>query len=233
MILSKTNLTAVKLTKDSKQIPALNNIHVRKDGTTVGASNDIVLCVSPVTSEVKEETVIEESTLDEDVTIPADAVKDALKNIPPDKKFGGLLEHCDLEVINGKGIFTLKDGKKWRKISANPYKHGFIKFKQILQRVLSNSRASMRVVVNLNRLITLLQTIKEMCPDSTGENPVFIEFTNHNDMILRAVNQKNGQRVLGTMTSYKGVEGKWLEKDEWEYGFTSGGKRVKKKRREV
>ena len=53
-----------------------------------------------------------------------------------------------------------------------------------------------------------------MCPDGSGVNPVFLEFTAGDDIIIRTTNQQNGQKVLGVVKAYKNG-GEVVDK-EWE-----------------
>jgi len=228
MILSKGNLSIVDLCKESKQIPALNNIHIQRDGTTIAASNDIIVVVSPVDEAIRRSTVLEETIVSGDHTIPSDAIKNVLRNIPSDKLFKGLLEYVDFAIIDNMCIFKGKDGKKEvNKTKVKPYTHGYIKYKEILKRVLGLNRKSTKVILNLRRLNSLLEIIIKVCPDSNGDNPVFIEFTDNNDIIVRAVNQTNGQKIFGIMTSFKSSDDKWLNSDTWEKQFMSN--RIKQK----
>jgi len=216
-ILSKMNLLVVEITKDDNKIPALNNVLVRKDGTTVGANGLCIIAVSPVSKDVKNNVILEE-TICGDGIVPAETVKDVIKNIPLDKIFKGLLEHCDFGVSGVKGIFNVKDGKKTRKITGNLYRHGYIKYKEILKRVM-RKMSGVRVILNMKRLLSLLNTINKMCPDSSGDTPVFIEFTKDNHIYIKAINKTTGQKVIATMTSYDFVDEDWIQKDEWEKDF--------------
>lgn len=230
MILSKSNLLVVGITSVDKKMPVLHNVHVEGDGTTVARNNKALIMVSPVLPEIKEklETILPESDA-EVVTIPSDTISSVLKSIPADKKFKGLLEHTDLHTNDELGAlnevnFTLTDGKSNRTISGRKYERKYIPYKEALAQTLERINTGTKVVLDLNRLILLLQTIKKICPDTTKELPVFIEFTDDNDIIIRALNPINGQRVFALMTSYKGIEGKWLNYNEWEKQFFNNNK---------
>lgn len=216
-ILSKMNLLAVEVTKDDSKIPALNNILIRTDGTTVGANGLCVIAVSPVLKEVKENVILDETVCGDGI-VPSKTIKDVIKNMPLDKLFKGLLEHCDFGVLGSKGIFNVKDGEKKRKITGNLYRHEYIKYKKILKRVMRKVRGQ-KVILNLKRLLSLLNTINKMCPDSSGDSPVLIEFTEDNHIYIKAVNKTTGQKVIATMTSYKFKDEDWIERDKWETDF--------------
>lgn len=219
MILSKMSLLTSQIASDDKDIPALSNIHVREDGTTIAASGKSVIAVSPVRADVKKNVILQEAALDASVTIPLETAKEVLKNFPKDTLFGGLLEHCDIAVTDSKALFTLKDGKRTKEVTGNMYTHQYIDFSMIVQEVGTTVRSS---AVNIKRFISLLTTIEKMVADS--DIPVFIEFTDKNDIVLRAQNPVHGQKVFALMKSYKTET--WLEKDDWEKSLSR--KKIKK-----
>lgn len=222
MILSKSNLFVIEVTKPDTKITVLNNMHIEEDGTSVARNSKSIIMVSPVLPEIKEKLikVLPEQSCSV-VTVPAETALSVLKSIGTDKQFKGLLEHTDLQTNDdGETLeelkFTLTDGKRKRSISGKKYERKYIDYLTPLADALSNVNTGNKIVLDINRLILLLQTIKKICPDTSKELPVFIEFTNDNDVIIRAINPTNGQRVLALMTSYKGVEGKWLQLTDWE-----------------
>jgi len=226
MILNKSNLVIVDLVKVDVGVPVLNNIHVRKDGTSVASNGRAVVAVSPVGSEVKGKLPLEESRLkegSEGITISAEFIREVLKNMPKDTMFGGLLEHCD---IDRSGAVRLNDGKRQRLLKGRLYDRDYVGFEEVFSRKRSGG---VRVVVNLKRLLLMLSVISKVCPDSSEETPVFLEFTEQNDIVVRAENRKTGQRVIGIAKSYKSVEGKWLKSNLWEKLLGIVNKRVSKK----
>lgn len=230
MILSKSNLLVVGIVHPDKKIPVLNNVHIERDGSTVARNNKVLIMVSPVLPEVKEklEAILPETEMNV-VTVSSGTINSVLKSLPSDRAFKGLLEHTDLDVEDGVK-FTLTDGKRNRSISGKKYARKYISYKEALADALSRINTGVQIVLDLNRLLLLLQTIKKICPDTSKELPVFIEFTNDNDIIIRALNPNNGQRVIALMTSYKGIEGKWLNYNKWEQTFFKK-KKIKFKRR--
>jgi len=233
-ILSKANLQVVKVSTVEKAIPALNNLRVESDGTTAAANGRVVLAVSPVKKKTKESVIVDETNLPETgCTIPAETVKDVIKNMPKDTNFGGLLEHCDLSVKDNKGQFLMKDGKKPIKIGGNLYRHEYVKYREILGNALKSTLLSSRVVLNLKRLKSLIDAIDKVCPDSSGETPAYIEFTPNDDVVVRAVNPTNGQRAVAVMSSYKFAEGQWMEHSEWEENFYRNLKKLEPKKKLV
>lgn len=234
MIVSKSGLLVVELTKADNKVPVLDNVHIEKDGTCVGSSGKSVLLVSPVLPETKKslKNILQESGNDE-MTISADTIKTVLKNLPPDKQFGGILEHCNIDKRGNECKIQTTDGKRRRSIIGKLYNRGYLPFKKMVGLALSSSerKSGKRIVLNLKRLILLLSSIEKICPDTTNESPVWIDFTDDGQIVIRAINNTNGQRCIGIMTSYKGIEGQWLEADDWEQSFIEEKPEIKRKRR--
>lgn len=209
MILSKNNLIIHELTSVDKAIPVLNNVCIVSDGSTVAANGKVFIVVSPVDPELKKNIPLQETEKSAG-TVSSESVKEVLKNIPKDTLFHGLLEYCDFN----NGIFNINDGKRKKKIESKMYPKQYINYKKAFK--LANHKQKQRIVLNRKRLMKLLQVMDKVCPDGTGDSPVYIEFTENNNIILRAINRVNGQRCISLMSSYKGVESNWLEVDEWE-----------------
>lgn len=218
VILSRSNLLAYHAT--SKNSPVLNNLHVTEDGSTVAFDGAALLAVSPVLPERKEQLPLKDSGSTKDITVSTDTIKEVLKALPVDKKFDGSLEHCDLSA---EGVFTHTDGPRDHTIKAKVYPRQYIDYKGLLGAAKA-SPVMARVVLNRDRMAALLALIDKICPDGTGEAPVFLEFTENNDIFMRAINPLNRQRVIAYMTSYKGEEGQWLEEDAWEQHMTKSPK---------
>lgn len=224
MILSKQNLLIVQVAAVDKAIPVLDNIHITQDGTSVASNGKVLVAVSPVIRELKEKIPLKETKAKHSVTISSETVKEVIKNMPKDLLFHGLLEHVELNVQDN--TFLLSDGKRKRNIIARLYQRAFINFQEIFKRA-GKSPVSTRFVINRKRLINILQTIDKICPDSSGESPVFIELNEAGNVILKGRNNK-GQRVLSVMSTYKGVEGSWMEDSSWEKKLL-GRRRAKKR----
>jgi hypothetical protein len=218
MILSRSNLLASQGT--SKDSPILNNLHVTWDGSTVAFDGRALLCVSPVAVEMEDKVTLRDTgrpNSETGVTVSTESVKEVLKNLPVDKKFDGVREHVDLSPA---GVFTIDDGKREKTITAKVYPRQFVDYKAVLTNA-KKSPAVARVVLNGKRLRNLLDMLDKICPDSSGDSPVFLEFTEDNDILIRAVNPLNSQRVVAYMASYKNEEGQWLEEDEWEKNIST------------
>lgn len=217
MIISKSNLQVLNITKNDK-IAVLNNIHIRKDGTTVGSNGKTMLAISPV-GKVPRKALAErigDDVLDNSLTVNEETAKDVMKNIPRDTQFKGLLEHCNVRLKHDGNVeFTMTDGKRPKKIVGKKWERSYIEYYKVFKRV-EETKKTVQVVLNRKRLMSLLEAIDKACPDSTGNSAAYIEFSSANDIIVRGVNFANGQRAIGVMQSYKGTEGQWLEQTEWE-----------------
>ena len=221
MIISKQGLRVVEITTADNKVPVLNNVLIEEDGTCVGSNGKSILMVSPVKQETEDALKnVLNKTEKAQMVVSADTIKQVLKDIPADKQFGGLLEHCDIEKQEGECRVRLTDGKRRRSFQGKLYPRKYLPYKKIVQPALS-SRDGRKVVLNLKRLLALLSTIEKICPDTTGESPVWVEFTNE-QIIVRGLNNTNGQRVIGIMSTYKGIEGRWLDPDAWEVGLSQG-----------
>jgi len=240
MIISKANLEVVHATKVDKNIPAIDNVHIAEDGSSIGIGGKMMIAVSPVKREVKEKL---KNVLPEKgqggLTISSETVRSVLKSIPADRQFAGLLEHCNVERLKNDASsakITMTDGKRQRSVMGKLYTREFLPYKNLLRNAYSCSARSekeggMRLVLNLKRLLLLLTTIEKVAPDTTGENPVWIEFTKQGYIVIRGVNMVTGQRAVAVMSQYEGTEGKWLELDEWEKSFVEKKKLIKHKKK--
>ena len=211
MKISKGNLLVVELTRLDKQIPVIDHVHIRKDGCTVATNGMAVMCVSPVTEEMKEKIPLDEKKMFTDETVASETIKEILKNMPRDTKFKGVLEHCDY----ASGNFELTDGKRRRNISAKTWHRDYINYRDVLKNA-HKRRNGQRCVVNLKRLLTILQTINKICPDSSKNSAVFLEFTEDDNIFIRSTNNATDQKILAYMKAYDKKEISWPELDEWE-----------------
>lgn len=217
MILGKNNLLAVAMSNPDKDIPVLDCLFIERDGTTVAGSRKAILCVSPIDEEIKEGVQLRENKCNS-VSVSSETIKDVLKIIPRDLKYGGLLEHVDIRETDKGIIFTTTDGKRQKQIAGKIVDHRYTNYREIIKRALT-TRESKQIVLNRKRLLSLLDTMEKICPDSSGKSLIYIEFTENNDIVLRCENRKSRQRAIGVMWSYTGVEGKWMDLDDWENGF--------------
>jgi hypothetical protein len=228
MKLSKGNLLAVELTKTDKAIPALDNVHITKDGGTVATNGLAVLCVSPVADDMREKVPLDERKMFSNETIASETAKEVLKNMPRDTKFRGVLEHCDY----ASGKFELTDGKRRRTLSAKTWPRDYVNYRDVLTNA-HTKRDGKRCAVNLKRLMTILQTIDKICPDSSKNSAVFLEFTEDNNIFFRCTNPATQQKVLAYMKAYDTREMPWPELDEWERDLLGEktSRKIKKEKR--
>lgn len=214
MILSKGNLQAMHCT--AKNPPILNHVHFTEDGTSVAFDGKMLVAVSPVSDKTREVVPLENSVGTGDVTVSVETVKEILKNMPSDKKFNGVLEHCDLD---GEGKFTLTDGKRLRSITGKIFSREFLDFRKVFAKAKA-SPVKQRVALNRERLTKLLEFLGKVCPDGGNEVPVYLEFTEDGGVLARVEHLVTGQRALGYMTALQEArEGAWLEADGWEEGL--------------
>ena len=216
MLVSKSALQVVGLTVADKQIPVLDTVRIEADGTVVGSNREVVLCVSPVKAEVEAKLPLK-SKGDTAVTLSSDTVRDAIKYIGVDKKFEGLLEHCDVSVADGNAVLTMYDGKRTKALQAKPYPKDYYDYKDLL-RTVNAKGIKARVLLNRKRLTLMLETLNRVCQDGSDFAFLFAEFTNDGDMVVKSINRKTGQRVLGVVRGVpvKSVDTQWLASDPWQ-----------------
>ena len=234
MILSKANLEIVRVTKDDKQQERLYTLHITESGSTVASNGRVILAVSPVLEQSKKQFPLksegdDRETSGEEMTIPAQFVKEILKNLPKDLLFKGALEHCRIESTDDDAVIVyVTDGKRTNSIKSRKHSQKYLSYGDVIGHAIAHSSSRTRAVLNLKRLLTLLQAIDKVCPDSTGETPVYLEFTKDNDVIVRGYNRKTGQDIVAVMTSYKDIEGKFHSNEKWESGLIGTNKRVRR-----
>lgn len=234
MILSRHNFLIENTTRVDKDIPALANVHITEDGATVATNGQSVIAVSPVHKTRKEKYPIEESQTIGESTIPVETVKEVLKHVVKDNQFQGILEHFDFNNSGGNANFQFTDGKRRSSMQGKLYPRKYVNYKAVFENAFKK-KESTRVVLNIRRLLALLETVQETCGSSSRDAVAFIEFTSDNDVILRAENSITRQRICAIMSSYKGIEGEWLTETEWEkklFGQRENGKIAKVKKAE-
>lgn len=222
MIVNKNALMVVHTSRADKNVPVLDNVHIEPDGTCIGSSGKTVLMVSPVNEQVKEkltETKILRDSKSRPMTIPAETIRTIIKDLPADKKFGGLLEHCNIKGDGDECRVELTDGKRKRSFEGKLYPKDYIPYEKLIGPALKRTEEEedgMRVVLNKKRLLHLLDCINKIAPDSSDDDPIYVSFTERGDIVLRGENYKTGQRFIACMWAYTGGEGEWLELNEWE-----------------
>lgn len=206
----------VQATRADKMIPILNNVRVEPDGTTIGSNGKAIIAVSPVSGAIKKQLPLSE-TANGPLTLPAPFVHDILKQIPKDTRFKGLLEHCDIHEIDKAGTVSVKirDGRGPKSLDGKKYPRDYTKYKEVFERV-AGTKQSVKVVLNRKRFLDTLDTLAKVAPHGGDFAPLWLEFTEENDVVLRTYNPATGQRVLAVMSSLKGGESQWLEESDWE-----------------
>jgi len=217
MFLSKANLETIQAVRKDKSTPALYVMYMERKGSTVCVSQRAVMAVGPVKKEIREKLkFLSETEQTQDVvTLQGATIDVVLKNMPSDTMFKGLLEHCD---INEQGTAVLSDGKMSKSIRGKVVKMKPMPYRELLRRALVKKKVA-RSAVNLSRLRAMLDSIEKACGDKSGELPIFIEFSDQDDIIIRTEHPRFGQRIIGIMTALRG--GTWLKEDEWENGLKS------------
>lgn len=218
MIYSKSNLQVVHVTSKDKDINVLSHVHFDKEGFTAGIDGRAMMVVEPAPAEYRAHFPVV-SIEHDSFNIPAHSVKEALKNIPPDTRFKGLLEQTAVTKDAEAGIeLTTTDGQQLKKIQTRKHRKPFPDVKAALKEAFC--KETVRVCVNRTRLIKLLEAMDKACPDPSNENPVFIELAKDSgEILLRAKNMKTGQVAIGLMTRY---EGEWLKRTIWEKEVING-----------
>lgn len=220
MILSKSNLLASMVSAVQK-IPLLNNVFVRKDGTTIASNGKVLIAVAPPNEKICKAYPIKDGKVNEEFLIGCESIGHVLKDIPRDTKFQGILEHCSVHLDGSDIHFKTTNGRVTRESNAKRLRLKWIDYKQILSRAMGK-KSNVKIVLNKNRLLNLLTALDKICPDSSSFSPVFIEFTEGNDVVFRCIHPKTRQRAVGLMTSYKGTEGKWVGENRWERSLQNG-----------
>ena len=208
MILSKANLLIQSIIGADR-----GELIAYKDGHTSAHNKKAQVFVGPVPQSVKKSVPLDDSEVEDDIGISTDTAKAVIKNISKDTRFGGLLEHCAVDVDDNSATFTTTDGVRRVPISGR-----VSGVKTDLSGVLISAvrNSTNGVCLNRKRLMALLNVMDKCCTDTSGESPVWVSFTKDNDVILRGVDFKTDQRVIARMVSYKDEEGKWIQDSDWE-----------------
>lgn len=216
-----------RLPRPDADIPSMNNIHILEDGTSIGTNGMSCLFVSPVKKAVRK--LLRELIPEKDcgsVTLPINFVKDILKALPPDKKYNGMTEHGSMEEAEHGDVYIhTTDGTNESRMHGRTYRRPFRLHIPFLKSI--RKRNGARAIVNLTRLLILLQSIDAIIKTSDDEVPVFIEFTDKGSLIIRGLDPVTGQRVMGIMNQYDYDEQHWLEENKWERDLVPKKQRTK------
>jgi len=201
MILSKASLETLRVAVVDSKIPLLGNIHVETSGRCVASNAKVLLAVDPVIPEVRKrlQAILPPSDpVTDSIDIPVSTIKEIVKNLPRDNKFGGLLEHVHLSVVGDDITFVTSDGRRRRTILGKRFTRGFIKYRDLLRRALGMVPA-VRVEVNLKRLLGLLNAVNAVVGDRVGDSGVLLSVGSDGTLMLRGTSPRMGQSCVGVM----------------------------------
>ncbi|OGU55465.1 MAG: hypothetical protein A2V66_11860 [Ignavibacteria bacterium RBG_13_36_8] len=223
MIFSKSNMLAVRVTKSDRKISALDNVHFRKDGSTIGTNGVSVIAISPVDERIKKHTVFTDAKdINVDCTVNAESVLEIIKVLGKDTKFGGVLELIDFD---GEKI-QLNDGRKNKTFEVCKYTREYIPYKEVFTEAYKGLREGETfTAINLQRLVVLLSCLNEICGDTTQNTILYMQITKRGDIIFRT-REKRGQRIIAIVKAYDSDEGRLPELTKWEkdiFGVEEGG----------
>ena len=224
MIFSKPALQICSICKKDSKIPMLDNVKLETDGTVIASARNILVAVSPVPSAVSEKIPLDKSG-EVNCCVSAESIKHIVTSIK-DIAFGGLLEFANIKIDDKKVSFTFKDGKRTSSVEVNKLSGSWIKWKDILKNALKRKRET-KVILNRSRLKMLLEVMDKTSPDKGGESPLYLEFTDDNNVVLRSFNALTGQWTYAVMTSYKMGMDVWPEETEFEKKLLKSGKRLR------
>lgn len=196
------------------------------DGTAAGSNKKSFVIVEGVPSEITEKVPLDQGRpLGVDaLKVSRESIKTILRDVPRDKKFGGLLEHVDFVADElGEAEAKTTDGKRTKRVRMRGVVGQTAAVHSIAREALACIQGAERTVcLNRDRLASLLDAFDKAAEDSSGESPVWLSFSNDGDVVLRGVNFKTGQRILGVMRAYKDDAAAVPALSAWEAGIMSG-----------
>jgi len=220
MIISKAALQSVHLSKRDASIPQLEMIHIDPDGTVVAASRNTTIAISPPPAEATKNLPVSDTGSCGHVNIFKDDAVELINAIGTDRTFGGRLEYADVSVSNGRLRFEVVDetGRHTTKDAPNPGNGVWINWMDLIR---NHGKTIGKFILNRARLHALLDVLDRITPETGGETPLYLEFTEDNYVIIRAKNYVTGQNVFGLILSYAGAE---LEQSKWETEIRTGSR---------
>jgi len=221
MIVNRDQLTMQSVVGDD------GTLQLNRDRSAVATNKKVYLVCEGVPGGIREQVPLEEGELgDERVAVSPETVREMLKNVPRDRRFGGLLEHIDVRASATDVTFESTDGKrKTRKTAKRSDRE--VNSAPATKLILDTfGRKDVTVMcLNLSRFIDLIAAMDSISDDSSGESPVWVAVSPDGDIALRTVKWKTGQRVLGYMHSYNGADSQIPELSEWERRMKGSTKR--------
>lgn len=230
MLISRANLAVAAVASKKAQLPGINRVHLCEDGTTVAANEHMLLAVGPVKPEAAAAFPMVESGSTSPppggIGLPLELCRDALRNMPRadlEKQYARITR-ADEDAI---GLMTT-DGIKKDEVTGMPMRGKFPQWKMLLAGARAQATRG-KIAVNGKKLIELLQTILQACPDKGDYNMIWMQFGGDGDaMYIRALNRQTGQYALG-MVNPVDVGAHWIRTDAWEREVLGLGKRTVKK----
>jgi hypothetical protein len=223
--LNKANLNTVTITKTDKDQPLLDNVHITPLGDTVGANGSAVVAVQNM--QLKSGSAKMYSG-DVGCTISAGTVREVLKALPNDKRFGDLLDRVEMKDEDGKIVFGFSDGIRERSIEAKKYPYGYVKYQEVFKHAYEEKtshpavRSGTSFIVNRKRLLSVLSALDKIAPDSSGVFPLFVDVLD-DQLLIRLEHPRTKQRVVCAV--HLSQTDKMLDVNEWEKGLA--GSKVK------
>ena len=218
MIYNRTHLQLEHVVDDN------GILQLNGDGSAMASNKKVFIALAPVEPEIKQRlTVLEESDLNaERVSITPETAKEVLKNVPKDRKFGGLLEHVEVRDTGGEEVAVkMVDGKRSRLF--NFKKRGrFSEQETVLKYIyrIIDSDSVLTLCLNRKRLLSLLEAMDKVSEDVSGEAPVWLSVSEKGDISIRGWDFKYGRAVLGFMSANKGREAEKPPRSDWENRFS-------------
>ena len=227
MLFSKANLSVLAIASKDPAMRAMTGVHFADDGSTIGTNGKMLMAVEPVDpNRVHFPDVGEVAEPVGGVTVPAEIVAQATKNLPADKRSS--LQHVAMTRCDDRKVeFTSTDMTKEQRVAGAPMRDKYPSWRDVLRKAKSEARSG-SVCLNRGDLRQMLDALEKSCPDPGGESPVFIEFGGeHDGIIMRSANYETGQHAVGFVMPLD-TGGKWLKLSAWERRiFLAGAKRRK------
>lgn len=218
MIVSKSELALVEVTKVDKNIPALNCVHFCQEGT-VASNGEIVVVMSPISDAVKNAIPFEEKSKRFTATVVSDTISDVLKNLPNDSTFKGALEFCNIDLnSDGKIVFETTDGKNVRKVLGKTFPYQYIPWRKIVREHLKKihiGNDQKNIILNNKSFSSLLSSLTKI--SGTKDIPVYLSGNGDGSIVFRTVMPKTLQRIVAVTLP---ARGQWLEPDNWEQSLS-------------
>lgn len=227
---SKANLVVHAVAGTNPKRPELHRVHLDPTGATAASNGSTFMAVGPVDpSRVRFPTVDGGAEPGpEGVGLPIDVAKQAIRNLPRDKRPS--LQHAALTVVSPARVeLTTVDTAKEQRVSGPPLRGRFPEWRSVVAGARRRATAA-RVCVNRRDLMKLLDAFDAACGDGE-DGPAFLEIGGDGAaLVMRGQNLTTRQHAVAVLAPYD-TGGRWLEEDEWERGllFVPGkAKRAKK-----